>query len=315
MSIENAQLNIPSRQELLVDPDALPSPPIIALEILRKLADEDRLNMRDLAKTVSRDVRLTAEVIRTANSAAYGAKSKVTSIDLALSMLGARALRLLVISTSMSKLMPQSSDSQDLVTMARKRTLVCATLSRTFANELNPSVADEAFLAGLLGSLGHLVLNTVAPEVHNLLMSRSCGWPSAPDEYALLGYSTDEVTADLLLAWGMPDVLAEALSLRDAVHAKVTPQHASEDLVHALRLGLMAETVLCGSDSGQALFALLEQARGILGLELVTLSDILVDAEPVVAEVASSVDFEAPDALHAELVREATEAMQAAGLS
>lgn len=310
VATENAQLETPTRLELLVDPDSLPSPPVIALEILRLLADEESLQMADIARLVGQDVRLTTAVIRTANSAAYGATSKVTSIDLALAMIGARALRLLVISTSMTTLMPKSSAGESFHAEARKRTLVCATLSRVFAEEINPAIADEAFLVGLLGSLGHLVLNTVAPEVHAGLMDLGETWPIATDEYALLGYSTDEVTADLLVSWGMPEVLAEAVALRDPLHAKVTPRLASRDLVVALRLGLMSERVLCGVDSGQSLFALLEQARGVLGLELVTLSDILVDAEAMVAEVASSVHFETPEESHADLVRVATETMQ-----
>lgn len=311
MATETVQLEIPTRQDLLVDPESLPSPPVIALEILRKLADEENLQMSEVAKLVSQDVRLTTSVIRTANSAAYGATRKVTSIDLALSMLGARALRVLVISTSMTTLMPSGGDGQVFLTESRKRSLVCATLSRTFAEEINPAVADEAFLVGLLSSLGHMVLRTVAGDVHECLMEAHDDWPSAASEYNILGYSTDEVTADLLVSWGMPEILAEAVALRDVLHAKVTPRLASRDLVVALRLGHMAENVLCGNDSGQALFGLLEQARGVLGLELVTLSDILVDAEPLVAEVASSVHFDAPEQAHADLVRAATEAMQA----
>ncbi len=303
-------MKLPTLGELLVDPDKLPSPPVVALEILRKLADEDNLNMRDLSELVSRDVRLTTAIIRNANSAATGGSRKVTSIDLALSMLGARGLRLLVISTSMSTLMPSNPECLDFMTTARQRTLICATLSRVFAEEINPAVADEAFLVGLLGSLGHLVLHAAASEVHLALMSEGGGWPVAPDEYALLGFSSDEVTGALLASWGMPEILSEAVALRDALHSKVEPEYADEDLVIALRLGLMAEKVLCGSDSGQALFALLDEARGVLGLDLVTLSDILVDAEPMVAQVAASVEFDTPEGTHAELLRQATEAMQ-----
>lgn len=309
MCSKSVQLNIPARHDLLVDPGSLPSPPAVALEILRRLSDEDRIDMREISSLVSQDLRLTTAIIRNANSAAAGASTKVTSIDLALSMMGARGLRTMVISTSMSTLMNIDKESQEFVTEARKRTLVCATLSRTFANEINPAVADEAFLVGLLGSLGHLVLRTVSRDVHDTLMSESAGWPSAAEEYDLLGYSTDEIAADLLVSWGMPDVLAEAVALRDAVHSAAAPRLANKDLVVALRLGLMAEKVLCSADSGQALFALLDQARGVLGLELVTLSDILVDAEPVVAEVAASVNFDIPEGVHADLVREATEAM------
>ncbi len=309
MTTDNAQLKLPTRDELLVDPDNLPSPPVIALEILRKLSDPDKLDMRELANLVSQDVRLTTAIIRNANSAATGGSRKVTSIDLALNMLGARGLRLLVISTSMSTLMPSNPECLEFMTTARQRTLVCATLSRTFAEEINPKVADEAFLAGLLGSLGHLVLHSSAPEVHRSLMEQGSGWPIAADEYALLNYSADEVTAELLRTWGMPEILAEAIALRDALHSKVEPENADEDLVVALRLGLMAEKVLCGADSGKALFAMLEEARGVLGLDLVTLSDILVDAEAMVIEVAASVEFDAPAGMHEELLREATEAM------
>ncbi|MFT7598955.1 MAG: HD-like signal output (HDOD) protein [Acidimicrobiales bacterium] len=264
------------------------------LKIARQLMD-DEVAISELATSVALDAALASEVLKLANSAAFSPVTPVTRLDQGIKMMGLSAFRSLVMKSAVSDLMP----STEVATAGqiRRRTIVNATLSRAFATEIDPDIAEDAFLAGMLGSLGHLVLARKAPEVHKHLQEMSDGWPLPIHEESVLGYCVDDETGDLLSSSAMLDHLYEAIILRSEIRQDWVPKVADSKLVTALRLGLLAERVLCASEENAAvpLRDLLDVGRDILGLELVRLSEILVDTEPLVAELARSLQFEVPD--------------------
>ncbi len=298
----------PDRHDLLRDARSLPTPPAIVMQITQLLANEE-VSIADIASNVSLDAALAGKVLRTVNSAAFSPAARVTRLDRAISFLGIGPFRSLLMGTAMSDLVPASGTA--VSTEIRRRSVINATLSKAFAEEVDLKICEEAFLGGLLGSLGHLVLARKAPETHDHLCSLGDGWPTAPDEFELLGYTVDDVSADLLAQWGMPDMIPEAIMLRSDSRIDWTPRRASEDLVISLRLGLMAERVLCNEDSASALADLLTFGRNVLGLNLLRVSEILVATEPLVADLARSMKFEVPKHTHEAILEGALETLEA----
>lgn len=298
----------PDRQELFRDARSLPTPPAIVMQIVQLLADED-VSMDDISGSVALDAALASKVLRTVNSAAFSPAARVTRLDRAISFLGIGPFRSLLMGTAMSDLVPASGNV--VASEIRRRSVINATLSKAFAEEVDVKICEEAFLGGLLGSLGHLVLARKAPATHAELCEQGGGWPTAPDEFAMLGYTTDDVTSDLLEQWGMPEMIPEAIMLRSDARVDWTPRRASNDLVTSLRLGLMAERVLCNEDSATALADLLTLGRNVLGLNLLRVSEILVATEPLVADLARSMKFEVPEHTHEAILEDALETLEA----
>ncbi len=299
---------LPKRDELLLDVGSLPTPPAIVMQIVKLLGDEN-VSVSDLASSVALDAALAGRVLRTVNSVAFSPASRVIRLELAISMLGLKPFRSLVMRTAMRDIVPAAESAA--ATEIRRRTILNATLSQAFAEELDPDIAEEAFLGGLLGALGHLVMARKAPEVHQQLRRLGQGWPHPHQENQLLGYIIDDVTGDLLSSWSMPDVLFEAIMLRSETRISWKPRSASAGLVSALRLGLLAERVLCDGDAASALGDLLAYARTVLGLDLLRLSEILVGTEPLVAELARSMNFEVPaEGEHEAVVAEAIRVLE-----
>lgn len=298
----------PDRQELLRDARSLPTPPAIVMQIIQLLSDEE-VSMEDIAASVALDAALAGKVLRTVNSAAFSPSARVTRLDRAISFLGIGPFRSLLMGTAMSDLVPASGTA--VASEIRRRSVINATLSKAFAEEVDVKICEEAFLGGLLGSLGHLVLARKAPETHALLCDQGEGWSTAPDEFALLGYTTDDVTSDLLTQWGMPELIPEAIMLRSESRIDWTPRRATDDLVTSLRLGLMAERVLCNEDSASALADLLTLGRNVLGLNLLRVSEILVATEPLVADLARSMQFDVPEHTHEAILEGALETLEA----
>lgn len=298
----------PDRQELFKDARSLPTPPAIVMQIVQLLSDEN-VAVEAVAGSVALDAALAGKVLRTVNSAAFSPAARVTRLDRAISFLGFGPFRSLLMGTAMSDLVPASGNA--VATEIRRRSVINATLSKAFAEEVDVKISEEAFLGGLLGSLGHLVLARKAPTTHAYLCDQAGGWSVAPDEFALLGYTMDDVTSDLLTQWGMPDMIPEAIMLRSEARVDWSPRRATGDLVTSLRLGLMAERVLCNADAATALADLLTFGRQVLGLNLLRVSEILVATEPLVADLARSMKFDVPEHTHEAILEEALETLEA----
>lgn len=306
MTLQLDDLQLPSRADLLVDPSKLPTPPAVVLQVIRHLGEEDNVSVPKLAEIISRDPSLTATVLQIANSAMYSPTDRVTNLPRALMTIGLRQMRVQVMTTSMRQILPSKSNGALDADEIRKRTVINGTMSRIFAQKLFPECEEEAFLGGLLGSLGHLVLAQEAPEVYRYLAEAGGGWPDPIEETDLLGFSLDDITGDLLRIWGLPENLAEGIVLRSRHRVGWEADDVDPNLVHTLRLGVLSERVLSNKDATEPLRELLDVARPLFGFDLVALSDILVEAEPIVAEIAASLQFRDPTDGYAERLADAS---------
>ena len=91
--------------ERLRKADRLPSPPGVALEVVR-LNQQEEVDLDELVGVLSRDPALVAKMLRTANSASFGLPRQVTSLRQGVMILGFRTVNLLALSFS---LLPVSS--------------------------------------------------------------------------------------------------------------------------------------------------------------------------------------------------------------
>jgi len=79
-----------------IKPSDLPAPPQSALEILRACSRDD-VDNHQIAGFAQTDPVLTAEVLRVVNTPLFGIASEVSSVQLAITILGMRALRNIVL--------------------------------------------------------------------------------------------------------------------------------------------------------------------------------------------------------------------------
>lgn len=77
-------------------------------------------------------------------------------------------------------------------------------------------------------------------------------------------------------------------------------------MVDALRLGLLGEEVLCGPAGGTALVELRRRARSELGMSSDQLEDLLLETEPLLAELPRLLSLDLPSGTtHQELISRA----------
>src|SRR4051794_29620611 len=89
-------------RQLVEQSGQLYSLPAVAADILR-LTNEPRVHPRDVRTCLERDPALAARILRVANSSLFGGARQVTDLNQALTLLGIRPLKMLVLGFSLPK--------------------------------------------------------------------------------------------------------------------------------------------------------------------------------------------------------------------
>lgn len=190
-------------------------------ESVRKLiqlrANPD-ISIDEVTSVVETDPALAAQLLSWASSSYYAPKSKIRSVEDAISrVLGVDVVVNLALSLSLDKSLglpkdhPQSSMpywQQSIYTAA-----VIEGLTRAMPREQRPEVG-MTYLAGLLHNFGYLLLAHVFPPHFSLICRHLEVNPHASHseiEQHLLGISREQMGAWLMRFWGMPEELVVAV--------------------------------------------------------------------------------------------------------
>lgn len=181
-------------KSLAGDVSLLPAAPSTYLAINKVVADPSS-GISDVTRLIEREPTLCAKVLQVANSAFFGLPRAVTSIHQAATYLGTFALRDLALAM---EALAAGRSSRSVVPASSYRafqvnSLAVAILGRRwYAGDRRK--ADEAFVAGVLRDMGHLVLATRAET-----------FPGEDAQHAAL-------SAYLLGLWGIPHPVLEAVT-------------------------------------------------------------------------------------------------------
>ncbi len=195
-----------SAKKKLLSVKHLPTSPRIVQEVI-KLWQNPKVSIRDYQAAISKDPGLTAEVLKVVNSPFYGLKNRVSNLQLALSMLGLKETYRLVTNSGFQKVFRTifTDISYDLNLYWRH----CQTTANTaylLAGKFHPSMASEAFAAGLLHDVGKLVMEQFFhSEWQQLMRKMQITRDIDTDvEEEIFGMDHCEMGATLLVRWNLP---------------------------------------------------------------------------------------------------------------
>jgi HD-like signal output (HDOD) protein len=182
----------------------LPTLPEMALKI-REAIDDPNVSAETLIRLLTTDPSISAQIIKTANSAAFSNGNPVNDLRTAISRLGYRMLRNMVMLITMSKLFKAGSPiiSQELQRLWDHSREVAAN-SYVLALHQKHLKPDQAMLAGLVHDLGSLPLCIYADRHHPRLDKETL-------EGLIRKFHT-EVGARLLENWLFPSEIVEIVS-------------------------------------------------------------------------------------------------------
>src|ERR1700723_2871936 len=202
------QLLSSDRLALLVgEVGMLPSAPTAFQEILACLQNP-AASLTDAAQIIGRDVAMTANIMKLVNSAFFGSRRPITTIDRAVAYLGMDTLGALVLGHGVFQSGVATGIDGFSLEQLWQHTEQTAAAARAIALSENLSVAkaDEAFLAGVLHDVGKVVFATKAAGLPNDTM----------DVVAQMEAHHAEVGAYLLGLWGFPNSIVEAVAFHES---------------------------------------------------------------------------------------------------
>jgi putative nucleotidyltransferase with HDIG domain len=187
-----------------------------ARKLTQQLSQPD-LHRDQLVETVRCDNVLTAKLLRACNSASYGIRSQVVSVDQALLLLGDNAIFRMVCAIGFGSALGTTSsydtEGNDLWTHSLGVGIGSEYL--TDVEGYGNFLPSASFTAGLLHDIGKTVINkmlsvkartNIQYKIFNELAD-----PIAAEK-AILGADHCEVGACLLRRWRLPDLVIEAVA-------------------------------------------------------------------------------------------------------
>lgn len=211
-------------QQRLEDTLELPPLPETAQRIIHLRVNPNAV-MGDLVDIVESDPSLAAQVVSWASSSFYAAAGQVRSVHDAVSrVLGFDLVMNLAMGLSLGRALKQPQDHPDGYVDYWQQAIWQAQSAGILASMMprgERPVFGLAYLAGLLHNFGYLVLAQVFPP-HFKLVCRSLEvnpqTDSSVTEHYLLGITREQIAAQLMENWGMPDEVTLAIRYQKNQH-------------------------------------------------------------------------------------------------
>ena len=168
----------------------------------------------DIAELLRSDPDLCARMLRVANSAFYSFHTRIETIERAVSTIGLRQIRELVLITSVVKAF--EGIPPGLVNMATfwEHSVAVAVMARALGEQARIPNADGFYIPGLLHDIGRLAMYLKMPGLmHDLLLQRQVqGQSMFALERELLGYTHAEIGERLLDSWKVPATITAPIA-------------------------------------------------------------------------------------------------------
>lgn len=209
----------------------LPTIPTVMSQVLSAL-DNPNLSATQLASIIERDQTLTAKVLRVANSPFYGFARRISTIDLAVVILGINVLKEIVLSLLVQKFFSRLSKNMFDVKSFWNYSLFCGSSARLIARKLGYKLAGEAFVAGLMHDLGILIIienfRKQFGEIRKLQKTKGMSLVEA--EMEILQATHSEVGLWLAEKWNLPPRLCLAIKNHHLSYKKLLPKDKNSAL-------------------------------------------------------------------------------------
>ncbi|MEN9359089.1 MAG: hypothetical protein RL095_624 [Verrucomicrobiota bacterium] len=187
----------------------LHSPPALLVKILDSLSSE--MTAAQIAEIVALEPGVSAQILRLANSSFFGLRGKVTTIDRAISVLGTKMVRNLVISAALAAHTARVTLHHLEASVFWQHSFETAEFAREFAVTAKMN-GDEAWVAGILHDLGRIILHAHKKSPPDWLGRRHSQHEIAEWEFTQFQVQSPEIGLKLLKMWNIPPHLIDAIA-------------------------------------------------------------------------------------------------------
>ncbi len=193
--------------------DKLPSPNGVALAIMQ-LWEDEHATVTQLAHLVQSDPALSGRLLRLANSASTGLRP-VISIPEAIVRIGLKTVGELAVAFSIIDVNHDDERCQAFDYLEFwSHCLLMALVSRELGRVTSIAPPEELFTCALMTRIGLLAFATIYPQAFSDLLDTK---PSdlAAAERQQFGFDHNELSAEMLTDFGLPEVLVEPATFHE----------------------------------------------------------------------------------------------------
>jgi HD-like signal output (HDOD) protein len=264
--------------EMIKKSAAVPSMPQIVTRFLEIMRDPN-FKYDDLVKVLSVDAGTVSEILRLCNSALFGVRQKVVSLRQALTLLGPKRTRSLLLGRYLVDTLNRSPVAGLDMSYFWRRSLASSVVASRLAETVLPRQREEVFIAALLADIGVPILAEALPEAYAPI-ARSYAphqrWVSADVERESVGVTHAEVSAMVLAHWTLPDVVCSAVNLHQSDHPG---NEAAGAIARLLNVSDRVARLLCEIPKDDMAFEDCRDAMDFINMPLKVLADLLPTIE------------------------------------
>lgn len=254
---------------------------------LMQMMDNEAVDLSEVAKIISTDVGLTAMLLRLSNSALFGLRSQVTSIQKAVSVIGIKKLRQLILSAAIMdnfKRLPP-----ELFSHFWEYSMRTGQWCKELAQFAGKTETDEYFLAGFLHNIGELVVVQHFPAESKMIDEKmAAGKSRVRAEQMVMGCDHADIGSYLLSLWQLTPPGVQAAMLHH--HPRINLQQMSGVTMEAKVVSMAAAIVESSMNKdpfteGAAMGQTVEDYKTILSIEYRKIVEMRDRVEKTVSEL------------------------------
>jgi putative nucleotidyltransferase with HDIG domain len=220
-------------QEIIKEIEQLPQFPDNILHLQRLVTDPDS-EITDIARQISVDPALTADLLKLVNSAQFMLPRRVDNIVEAVKMVGIKGVRNLLYTHGTQKILNQKYQEMRSLWQHSYRTAFYAfNLAKSFRKR--KEILDDVYVGGILHDLGQIIVASLHPDLLERIKKfcREKEIPSKMLESFSVGLAHAEVGAMIAKKWNFPEQLVEAIRFH---HNPLDCQQEHKDIVFSVYL-------------------------------------------------------------------------------
>jgi len=220
--------------------------------MVQKMINDPKSEMIDIARQISMDPALTADLLKIVNSAQYMLAKKVDNISDAVKLVGMRGIKNLLYSYGTQKILEGDTDEKKLLwEHSYKAAFYAYNLAKNFKKGDN--LLDDVYVGGILHDMGKIIFASVHPDLLSKIkiFCADKGMSASTFEDLSAGMNHAEIGSMVAEKWNFPEHLIHAIRYH---HDPTSCAPEEQELVYTVYLANM----LCEYENGNITYDQLE---------------------------------------------------------
>lgn len=271
------------------DSENLPVLPPVASKLIA-LASNEETPVRDIVDLISKDIALSAKMLKLANSSFYSMSNTVSTIKQAVSIIGTNGVLSLALSFSFLRI--SRDKTQDAFDYEKfwEKSLASAVAAKLIKTKIDGTDLEKFFAAGLMLNIGELILARSLPAEYQRI-SRQISETQRDIlevEREILGIDHSRIGYEAAAKWGFPKFLLLPIKLYPCPEAYTGSDQEIKLVIEIAHVSELLADILYSNQPREAYQQFYDKSKNRLGLAS---QDIQFILNRVVTEIENTAQF------------------------